>query len=171
MRLYKDFYREAKGDLPRIYCDMDGVICDFVLAAKKATGQNWVGLRDGQDWESIKNTKNFWSTMPWTRDGRQLWNFIKKYRPHILSAFSPEDPNCKPGKRKWLKNNVGYSQSFMINIVRRREKKNFAKNKGRPAILIDDYPKNVDQFKNAGGIGILHTNTQNTISQLKRIGF
>ena len=59
----------------------------------------------------------------------------------------------------------------MINIVRRREKNNFAKNKGRPAILIDDYPKNVDQFKNAGGIGILHTNSQNTISQLKRIGF
>ena len=59
----------------------------------------------------------------------------------------------------------------MINIVRRREKQNFAKNQGRPAILIDDYPKNVQQFKSAGGIGIVHTSTQNTISQLKRIGF
>ena len=119
MRLYKDFYREAKGDLPRIYCDMDGVICDFVYAAKRATGQNWQGLRSGQDWESIKRTKNFWSTMPWTRDGRQLWNFIKKYQPHILSAYSIEDPNCIPGKRKWLKSNLGYTQNFMINIVRR----------------------------------------------------
>ena len=171
MRLYKDFYREAKGDLPRIYCDMDGVICDFVLAAKRATGQNWLGLRSGQDWESIKRTKNFWSTMPWTRDGRQLWNFIKKYQPHILSAYSIEDPNCIPGKRKWLKSNLGYTQNFMINIVRRREKKNFAMNKGQPAILIDDYPKNVQQFKSAGGIGILHSNTQTTISQLRKIGF
>jgi hypothetical protein len=41
----------------------------------------------------------------------------------------------------------------------------------RPAILIDDFPKNVQQFKTAGGIGILHTTTSNTISQLKRIGF
>ena len=171
MRLYKDFYREAKGDLPRIYCDMDGVICDFVLAAKRATGQNWLGLRSGQDWESIKRTKNFWSTMPWTRDGRQLWNFIKKYQPHILSAYSIEDPNCIPGKRKWLKSNLGYTQNFMINIVRRREKKNFAMNKRQPAILIDDYPKNVQQFKSAGGIGILHSNTQTTISQLRKIGF
>ena len=171
MKQYKKFYREAKGDLPRIYCDMDGVICDFVLAAKRATGQNWLGLRSGQDWESIKRTKNFWSTMPWTRDGRQLWNFIKKYQPHILSAYSIEDPNCIPGKRKWLKSNLGYTQNFMINIVRRREKKNFAMNKRQPAILIDDYPKNVQQFKSAGGIGILHSNTQTTISQLRKIGF
>ena len=171
MKQYKKFYREAKGDLPRIYCDMDGVICDFVYVAKRATGQNWQGLRSGQDWESIKRTKNFWSTMPWTRDGRQLWNFIKKYQPHILSAYSIEDPNCIPGKRKWLKSNLGYTQNFMINIVRRREKKNFAMNKGQPAILIDDYPKNVQQFKSAGGIGILHSNTQTTISQLRKIGF
>ena len=63
----------------------------------------------------------------------------------------------------------------MINIVRRLEKKDFAmkgSNIGkRPAILIDDYPKNVQQFKAAGGIGILHTTTSNTISQLKRFGF
>jgi len=43
--------------------------------------------------------------------------------------------------------------------------------KRQPAILIDDYPKNVDQFKAAGGIGILHTSASNTISQLKRLGF
>ena len=34
MRDYKELYREAKGDMPRIYVDMDGVLCDFVLAAK-----------------------------------------------------------------------------------------------------------------------------------------
>ena len=113
MKQYKKFYREVKGDLPRIYCDMDGVLCDFVLAAKRATGQNWLGLRSGQDWESIKRVKNFWSTMPWTGDGRRLWNFIKKYQPHILSAYSIEDPNCIPGKRKWLKSNLGYTQNSL----------------------------------------------------------
>ena len=171
MKQYKKFYREAKGDLPRIYCDMDGVLCDFVLAAKMATGQNWLGLRSGQDWDSIKKIKNFWSTMPWTSDGRRLWNFIKKHQPHILSAYSIEDPNCIPGKRRWLKSNLGYTQNSMINIVRRREKKNFAMEERRSAILIDDYPKNISDFKAAGGIGIIHSNTQTTISQLKRFGF
>ena len=171
MKQYKKFYREAKGDLPRIYCDMDGVLCDFVLAAKRATGQNWLGFRSGQDWDSIKKTKNFWSAMPWTGDGRRLWNFIKKYQPHILSAYSIEDPNCIPGKRRWLKSNLGYTQNSMINIVRRREKRNFAMDGRRPAILIDDYPKNISDFKSAGGIGIIHSNTQTTISQLRKIGF
>ena len=41
----------------------------------------------------------------------------------------------------------------------------------RPAILIDDYPKNVTQFRAAGGIGILHTNTSSTINRLKKLGF
>ena len=86
MKNYKNFYKEAKGNLPHIYCDMDGVLSDFVLAAKKATGQNWEGMRHGQDWESIKNTQNFWSNMPWMRDGKKLWGFINKYNPSILSA-------------------------------------------------------------------------------------
>ena len=41
----------------------------------------------------------------------------------------------------------------------------------QPAILIDDFPRNVDQFKAAGGIGIYHTNTAKTIKELKRLGF
>ena len=175
MRDYKEFYREAKGDMPRIYVDMDGVLCDFILAAKRATGQDWTGLRSGQDWESIRKTKNFWANMPWTRDGKQLWSYLSKYKPHILSAFSLEDPNCIPGKKRWLRKEVGYTQNSMINIVRRRQKKDFAMKgsaiKRQPAILIDDYSKNVQQFRAAGGIGIEHTTTSNTISQLKRIGF
>ena len=170
MKQYIKFYKEAKGELPRIYCDMDGVLCDFEYAANRVTGQVWGGLRTGQDWGSIKKTKNFWSTMPWKRDGRLLWNYIKKFEPHILSAYTTEDPNCKPGKNRWLRNNLGLSGS-RVNLARRSEKRNFAMDNRRPAILIDDYPKNISDFKSAGGIGIIHSNTQTTISQLKRIGF
>jgi len=42
---------------------------------------------------------------------------------------------------------------------------------GVPAVLIDDYKKNTDQFTQRGGIGILHTSTSNTISELKKLGF
>jgi hypothetical protein len=170
VKQYIKFYKEAKGELPRIYCDMDGVLCDFEYAANRVTGQVWGGLRTGQDWGSIRKTKNFWSTLPWKSGGRQLWNYIKKFDPHILSAYSTEDPNCKPGKRRWLSNNLGLSGS-RINLVRRSEKRNFAMDGRRPAILIDDYPKNISDFKSAGGIGIVHSNTQTTISQLKRFGF
>ena len=175
MKDYRILYREAKGDLPRIYCDMDGVLADFMVASRKATGTTFTQDQSDKHWKTIRNTKNFWANMPWMRDGKQLWNYIKKYNPHILSAYTIEDPNCKAGKNKWLRKELGYTQNFMINLVRRREKKDFAMkssdDKRQPAILIDDYPKNVDQFKAAGGIGILHTSASNTISQLKRLGF
>jgi hypothetical protein len=61
--------------------------------------------------------------------------------------------------------------SYRINLVKRREKQNFAQVNGEPAVLIDDYVKNVNQFKARGGIGILHISAASSISQLKSLGF
>ena len=157
---------------PRIYCDMDGVLCDFKTAAQKATGMpitKWMYSSKTEKWQPIKDTPKFWHTMPWQAGGRSLWSFISKYKPHILSAYVEEsfDPNCIPGKTKWLKTNVGVSTD-RINLVKRVQKQNFA---NKNSILIDDYNKNVSDFKRRGGIGIYHTSTSNTIRQLKKLGF
>jgi len=37
--------------------------------------------------------------------------------------------------------------------------------------LIDDLSKNIAEWKSAGGIGILHKSTGQTLSQLKRLGY
>jgi hypothetical protein len=37
-------------------------------------------------------------------------------------------------------------------------------------ILIDDMEQTIKEWKNAGGIGILHTSAADTISQLKKLG-
>ena len=171
---YKNYYREAKGLKTRIYCDMDGVLCDFMTAAKKATGVTFTQAGAAKHWDVIANTPKFWSDMTWMPGGRQLWGYINRFEPHILSAYTPDDPNCKPGKLKWLRRNVSISNTNRINLVRRKDKSKFAMKSGgtrQPAIIIDDFPRNVDQFKSAGGIGILHTTTAKTIKELKRLGF
>ena len=83
---------------------------------------------------------------------KQLWNFISMYRPHILSAYVEEsfDPNCIPGKTKWLKTNVGVSTD-RINLVKRVQKQNFV---DKNSILIDDYNKNISDFKRRGGMNL-----------------
>ena len=116
--------------LPRIYCDMDGVLCDFKKHAEKVTGVSiakWSTLSKAEKWGPIKEDRYFWSTMPWMAGGKQLWNFISMYKPHILSAYVEEsfDPNCIPGKTKWLKTNVQVPTD-RINLVRRVQKQNFA---------------------------------------------
>jgi len=161
--------------MARIYCDMDGVLCDFKKAAEKVTGMpitKWSYASKEEKWAPIKNTPRFWHTLPWMPGGQQLWNFIKKHNPHILSAYVEEshDPNCIPGKSHWARTNLGIGIN-RINLVKRVQKQNYAKVVGEPAILIDDYKKNTDQFTQRGGIGILHTTTSNTINQLKKLGF
>ena len=161
--------------MARIYCDMDGVLCDFKKAAEKVTGMpitKWSYASKEEKWAPIKNTPRFWHTLPWMPGGQQLWNFIKKHNPHILSAYVEEshDPNCIPGKSHWARTNLGIGIN-RINLVKRVQKQNYAKVVGEPAILIDDYKKNTDQFTAKGGIGILHTSTSNTIRELKKLGF
>ena len=130
MRDYKELYREAKGQNTRIYCDMDGVLADFMVAAKKATGMTFKQSESEKHWDVIRKTPKFWSDMPWMPGGRQLWSYIRRHDPHILSAYSPSDPNCRPGKLKWLRRNVGMSNMKKINLVRRRDKSTFAMRSG-----------------------------------------
>ena len=57
--------------------------------------------------------------------------------------------------------------------VLRADKKRFAKDgrDGRPNLLIDDYIGNCQEFRNRGGIAIVHTSANNTIKELKAIGY
>ena len=159
----------------RIYCDMDGVLCDFAKGVERVIGKSisqWSYGSKSEKWDKIKSTPKFWHTLPWENGGKQLWSFISKYKPHILSAYVEEsfDPNCIPGKSHWARTNLGIVPGN-INLVKRVQKQNYAKVAGQPAILIDDYKKNTDQFTAKGGIGILHTSTSNTIRELKKLGF
>lgn len=159
----------------RIYCDMDGVLCDFAKGVEKVIGKSisqWSYGSKSEKWDKIKATPKFWHTLPWENGGKQLWSFISKYKPHILSAYVEEsfDPNCIPGKSHWARTNLGIAPGN-VNLVKRVQKQNYAKVAGQPAILIDDYKKNTDQFTAKGGIGIVHTSTSNTIRELKKLGF
>ena len=44
---------------------------------------------------------------------KQLWSYISKFDPHILSTYVEEsfDPNCIPNKTEWLRRNE-YVKSF-----------------------------------------------------------
>ena len=133
---------------------MDGVLADFKTAAVKTTGMSinrWMNIPSSkQKWSLILQNKNFWYDLPWMQGGKQLWSYISKHDPHILSAYVEEnfDPNCIPGKRAWLRKNVNMVNPQKVNLVKRREKKLFAK-RGKPAILIDDYEKNIRDFNDS----------------------
>ena len=150
----------------KIYCDMDGVLADFESGYEKLTGIDLKGeFQKGSDfWDPIsKAGVGFWAGLKWMPGGQKLWDYIKPYNPDLLSAPSREE-SSRIGKAVWVKHKLPGTKLIL----------RYAKQKQQLAtpesILIDDRQINIDQWEAAGGIGILHTSADNTISQLKELG-
>jgi cytidyltransferase-like protein len=163
----KEIYNINEEQQYKIYCDMDGVLVDFEDGYKRLTGKDIKGNHvkgDGDFWQPITDAGvKFWAGLKWMPDGKELWSYIKSYNPEILSAPSREE-SSKIGKHVWIKNNIPGVKLILRSAERKQEL-------AEPnAILIDDRKDNIEQWINAGGIGILHTSADDTITQLKKLG-
>jgi len=117
----------------------------------------------------VGNDADFWAKLPWMPNGKELWNFISKYNPHILT--SPMQRGSEIGKAFWIDENL---RPLPDKVFMSSEKYEWALNDaGKPNILIDDWSKNTVPWSNKGGIAIQHVNanTSATISALKELGF
>jgi hypothetical protein len=167
-----------------IYCDMDGVLTDFSGDFMKLAHQiGEVELEERTDvpnnaaakyekthgsdafWNVVKNGGlKFWSNMSWNVGGKKLWSYISKYDPQILTAPSKRVyEDCVKGKKMWV-SRLGNPKMHVRSKDKKRE---FA---GKDQILIDDLKSNILDWNSAGGIGIHHKKTLNTIGQLKELG-
>ena len=160
----------SKEDLPEIYCDLDEVLVDFMQGANAAVGGDFVKMDKDERWNKVNQTKGFWANLNWKSNAKRLHDFIIRYNPHVLSAYTGRDSTSKVGKIKWLKKNTGFKRGN-IHLVLRSQKKSYATTNEKPNILIDDYDKNIREWEAKGGIGIHHTDVGKTISELKRLGF
>jgi hypothetical protein len=171
MQLKDKKMNEAVGDDYKVYCDMDGVLADFVdqwkgyhkqepSAHKKKIGKKEFDVfLDGAPLE-------FWTDMkfmPDARGGRALWDKIKKHDTEILSSPAESEASRK-GKQTWLKSK---GINVPLNLKKSFKKQEFA---APNHILIDDYKRNIDQWEAAGGIGILHKDNATTFAELKKYG-
>ena len=170
MKRIQELLESSKDDLPRIYCDMDQVLCNFLKGADKAVGEPFINADRVERWNKISNTKDFWENLEWMPGAEKLYMRIAKYDPYILSAYSKRDNNSRKGKMKWLSRNTKFKRSN-IHLVLRAEKKNYATTDDKPNVLIDDYMKNIKEWESSGGIGVHHTSVSKTLGELNRLGF
>jgi len=147
----------------KLYCDMDGVLVDFDKGYEKLTGIDIKGTfhETTKFWDPInKAGKKFWVDLEWTKDGKELWDYIKQYKPKLLSAPSRQD-DSRVGKHEWVEREL---PGVPLLLRSAKHKKDFAT---PTSILIDDRIVNVEGWIDAGGIGILHESTEKTIDALK----
>lgn len=151
----------------RIFLDLDGVLADFVQGAVELHGYDSdpygpVANRGRWDLEKIIGIPeqdffspmgyDFWANLkplPWAWQLMDIVNeTFGEENVAIMTSPVPRD-GCIDGKRAWIK-------KHLPNIGTRVF---FGKHKwlcANPhALLIDDYPKNVNRFRRNGGQGLL----------------
>ena len=153
---------------------------ELAVAVVNDLGRNYVTVDDIQKFSPGKSSaatkymyklvhddENFWANLDWQPGGKQLWAYIRKFEPDILT--SPMDKQghneSLAGKLIWVEKNLGLSPD-RVNFA--HDKYKFAVSEdGKPNVLIDDFETKVKPFTEAGGIVILHLGAKNTIKILE----
>jgi FMN phosphatase YigB (HAD superfamily) len=160
--MFKDFYFTEDQNF-KIYVDLDGVLCNWEKEWHKLSDLGFDEYRDKygnrERWKLIEDQGiEFWSMMEWKEDGHKLWDYLKPFYPTILSSPSRSQLS-RDGKMIWTSRELGDD----VKVILERDKHKYA---CPNCILIDDTVDKINKWQEAGGIGILHKNADDTIEAI-----
>ena len=153
-----------------VYLDLDGVLADFDARVNDIFGKSPSQVPSKELWQGIahfdKTVEPFFENLPMMDDAHDLIRFVdthfKKWAILTASGYTPK--NVAEQKRKWVAKTI--HPSINVIVVRKSEEKaNYATSN---SILVDDRMKSIQPWRNAGGIGILHTSASDSIEQLTK---
>lgn len=163
-------------EIKTLYFDLDGVAADFDTTFTRLTGTVWPDAasltqeQKDEKWRLLDPHPNFFLDLPWIPGARTMLQFAHQYSPYglgILSAATQRIPQCPTQKHQWCKREVSWMPTSNINIVNRKQDKvNFV---GKGNVLVDDYCTNIDQWRAAGGVGILFKDVLQTMEELQTL--
>ena len=158
-----------------VYCDMDGVLTDFEAQFDHYYGMNPREYAQMKGPELMKKAVDdvgldYWAKMPLFPGALELWSYISKYQPIILSSPSTFK-YAKKGKDIWIAKNLKPAPSEIIYKQTGHKEEaiqGLPESKIKTSILIDDYYRNLAPWKELGAIGITHKSSKQTIDILKK---
>lgn len=161
----KQIYEVENSRGLQIYCDMDGVLCDFDARFEHFYGvppREYYGEKGSKAFEEAVNKAgiDFWSKMDWMPGGQELWSIIGKYKPYILTSPSKFE-FAKEGKKLWVETHLN-PQPKKILFAQTGDKHSMMTMDPKNSMLIDDYWPNLAPWKALGGIAIMHKDINRT---------
>jgi len=149
----------------QVFCDLDGVLADFDRGVVERTGNKPGDFRRRRKmWRRLAppRTPDFFSTLPWMRDGAELWTFLAPLSPAILSG-APSGDWAAPQKRRWCVEQLQLPEERVL-IVDPCDKALFS----HPgAVLVDDWVRHRAPWEARGGIFIHYTSAADSIARLE----
>lgn len=162
---------EIKTDY-HLMVDLDGVLADLDKLVKERTGMTFEQLRaSGSGFTKFvaaerEANRTIFDNLDKMPDADQLWDYVVKYKPDILTATGYPTEKATAEKIRWVMDNLSGYDKILVTVSGADKHKYAAPNH----ILIDDRMKAIGPWREAGGIGILHTSAKDTISELKSLG-
>ena len=180
----------------RIFCDLDGVLCDFEHGVQTICRRSTHEIAKTTMWQAIaKSNVAFFENLRWTRDGRRLWNAIRHLKPDILTGV-PDLANARIEKYNWCRQNLGMQEYRHVDMagdgfhhanVNGNTKAckiqdgpitnvitcwsyNKHHESGQHALLIDDRIELKAKWEANGGIFVHHTDAETTLQKLEQLG-
>ena len=179
-----ELLQESKDRMPHLFLDMDGVQADFFGAWSKRSGvDHWKAIADKESeinelaHSSAKQVYDFFRDLEPLSGGMKVISWLRKNQiPYtVLSAplRGPFKDASVKAKKDWLDE---YHPGTSANAIFTDKKYQHAMDGGRSNVLVDDYGKYLNAWKEAGGIAVKHEdqyedpNTgSNTIAKLEKI--
>lgn len=161
----------------KIYFDMDGVLANFEKGIKDLCGlelhdQEKDNLQaDEKMWKAVRENDHFYAHLELMPGSKKLFDTLyERYgdRCEILTAIPKKERGvvtAEEDKTNWVREKL--SEHIPVQIVYKEQKKDYCTGKG--CILIDDYVRNIEEWKACGGTGILFTNAEETEKSLREI--
>jgi len=153
----------------RIFVDMDGVLADFVQGVQGPKYLNGP-LTDFiyEDHKIALSNKGLFRDLPPMNDMQDLVDGVKNtgiYWEILTCTGELNRRKVAKDKLAWIRKYVDSEVVFTCTF-KGVQKAAYAK---PGSVLIDDRPKNINAWTDAGGIGILHKNAADTIKQLQNL--
>ena len=140
--------------LPRLYLDLDGVMADFDGAFPAVFGLDHRSLADEEMWARINCHASFFRDLPLMPGALEFYDSIMHLNPTILTACPKTNYAHVAGqKRAWVQHHLGRDVT-VLPVLGGYNKPLFMHSPGD--ILIDDWGKNCDAWRKAGGVAIKH---------------
>ena len=167
-----------------IFLDLDDVLVDLdrgllelagVTLPRERTPENKIAVK--QTWSELAKIPTLWYNMPPMPQATELYNGILKYSDPIILSATPEEYEfdhrhdaCKTQKIAWVEKHFGPLQAMRTIITKSKLKQDYIKEfDADEHILIDDFMSNIIRWREAGGVGIHHTDNDTTLSELEKI--
>lgn len=165
---------EDKAGL-QIYCDMDGVLCDFDSRFEYYFDMSPNKFREQYGKQVMEDKVSeaglqFWAGMDWMPGGEALWAVIGKRNTIILSSPG-KFYQAEEGKKLWIANHLSPQPKDII-FKQAGKKHEVLQGKSpdqiKKSILIDDYYRNIMPWKEVGGIGLYYKSTPQVLDILAK---